>query len=302
MESAGEENIIAPFVVKSYQMVNDPATDNLITWGRANNSFIVVDPLDFSQRLLPVFFKHNNFSSFIRQLNTYGFRKVDPDRWEFANEWFLRGQTQLLKKIVRKKHSKNGMYSIHSKIEDEDDEDLLMEISRLKQEQKELDLEVEGMNKRLEATERRPQQMMAFLVKVVEDPEIISRMMMDKERARRVTDKKRRLLISSSSSPSSSEEESAKVGTISSPDGNFDCQTSPETMSPAWLLSQRQSIGGRTTQGVAGFGGFSTVAPSVNGGVEGGGSGGDVSCFGGAVTWGEPSPPPYPFSLLGGGF
>lgn len=246
---------------------------------------------------------------------------MDPDRWEFANEWFLRGQTQLLKNIVRKKHSKNGMYSIHSKIEDEDDEDLLMEIERLKQEQKELDLEVEGMNKRLEATERGPQQMMAFLYKVVEDPEIISRMMMDKERTRRVTDKKRRLMISSSSSPSSSErvmtstsvkseeEESATVGTISSsissPEGNFDCQTSPETMLPAWLISQRQSIGGRTgvlTQGVPGFGGFSTVAPSVNGGGGGGGSGGDVSCFGGAVAWGEPSPPPYPFSLLEGGF
>jgi heat shock transcription factor len=92
---------------------------------------------------------------------------------------------------------------VNIKGEDFDDEDIIMEIARLKQEQKALEQELEAMNKRLEATERRPQQMMAFIYKVVEDPDLLPRMILEKERTRQIKDKKQRLMISSSAtSPS----------------------------------------------------------------------------------------------------
>lgn len=239
---------------------------------------------------------------------------MDPDRWEFANEWFLRGQTQILKNIARKRHNKSGLFSLN-KFDDEEDEDLLTEIARLKQEQKELDLEVEGMTKRLEATERRPQQMMAFLYKVVEDPEIISRMMLDKDRTRRVGEKKRRLNLvtvssSSTSSHSSSEmmattslkseeeEERATVGSISSSEGNFDGMSpSSETMLPAWLIGQRRQLMVMETQPMVAQGGYNGGYSVVSPPVDGGGGGDDMSFFAGTS-----SPLPYPFSLLGGEF
>lgn len=61
----------APFLLKTYDMINDSSTDNIVSWTEANNSFVVWDPPEFARTLLPTYFKHNNFSSFIRQLNTY---------------------------------------------------------------------------------------------------------------------------------------------------------------------------------------------------------------------------------------
>ncbi|KAG0475156.1 hypothetical protein HPP92_014842 [Vanilla planifolia] len=93
----------APFLTKTYQLVDDPSTDHVVSWGEDNTTFVVWRPPEFSRDLLPKYFKHSNFSSFVRQLNTYGFRKMVADRWEFANEFFKRGEKQLLSEIHRRK-------------------------------------------------------------------------------------------------------------------------------------------------------------------------------------------------------
>ncbi|KAG8363125.1 hypothetical protein BUALT_BualtUnG0001900 [Buddleja alternifolia] len=99
-----EKSVVpAPFLTKTYELVDDPSTDHIVSWGQDDATFVVWRPSEFARHLLPNYFKHNNFSSFIRQLNTYGFRKIVADRWEFANEFFKKGEKHLLCEVHRRK-------------------------------------------------------------------------------------------------------------------------------------------------------------------------------------------------------
>ncbi|OEL33529.1 Heat stress transcription factor C-1b [Dichanthelium oligosanthes] len=170
---------IAPFVAKTFHMVSDPATDAVVRWGGAGNTFLVLDPAAFSDYLLPSYFKHRNFASFVRQLNTYGFRKVDSDRWEFAHESFLRGQAHLLPLIVRKKKKSGGGRELFE--EGEEVRGTIRDVRRLQEEQRGMEEELRAMDRRLRAAESRPCQMMAFLAKLADDPRVVLRAMLAKE-------------------------------------------------------------------------------------------------------------------------
>lgn len=65
-----------PFLVKLWAMLDDPENTSAIEWDATGDNFEVKDPSRMSRDVLPKHFRHNNFSSFQRQLNYFGFRKT----------------------------------------------------------------------------------------------------------------------------------------------------------------------------------------------------------------------------------
>ena len=97
---------MAPFLTKLFQIVSAPTTDHCITWTAKGDSFVISDPDTFARDILPTYFKHNNIRSFIRQLNTYGFRKrtnisSTDEHLEFFHTKFRRDDPQGLTQIKR---------------------------------------------------------------------------------------------------------------------------------------------------------------------------------------------------------
>ncbi|XP_055813218.1 heat stress transcription factor A-6b-like isoform X2 [Solanum dulcamara] len=202
-----------PFLTKTYEMVDDSSIDHVVSWNRGGQSFVVWDPHAFSTTLLPRFFKHNNFSSFVRQLNTYGFRKIDPERWEFANEAFLKGNKYLLRNIKRRKTPNSQPLppteqAIGSCVELErfgfdgevdrlkrEKKILMMELVKLRQNQQNTRAYLRSLELRLQRTEKKQQQMMNFLARAMQNPEFIQQLIQQKGKRKEIEEditKKRR--------------------------------------------------------------------------------------------------------------
>ncbi|XP_025634986.1 heat stress transcription factor A-3-like isoform X2 [Arachis hypogaea] len=203
-------NPVPPFLSKTFDLVDDPSLDPIISWGSTGASFVVWDPMEFSRLVLPRNFKHNNFSSFVRQLNTYGFRKIDTDKWEFFNEAFQRGKKHLLKNIQRRRSTQSQQVGSHIgtsidagrpglEVEIEllrkERSMLMQEVVDLQQQQRRTVHHAGEVNQRLESAEQRQKQMVSFLAKLFQNPAFLARLRDKKEQRQIESPKARRKFI-----------------------------------------------------------------------------------------------------------
>nr|CAB3493266.1 unnamed protein product [Digitaria exilis] len=130
-----------------------------------------------------------------------GFRKVDPDRWEFANEGFLRGQRDLLKTIRRRRPPSSpsaqqgqaqvtapaaclevGQFGREGEVDrlQRDKGILLAEVVKLRQEQQATRAQMQAMEERITTADQKQQQMTVFLARAMKNPGFL-RMLVDRQ-------------------------------------------------------------------------------------------------------------------------
>ena len=102
---------IPHFLTKLYQILENPEYEHIIQWNDNGTSFLIKNISVFSQKVLPLYFKHNNYASFIRQLNIYDFHKIRTrdNAQLYGHSLFQKNNEEQLNLIKRK------TYSFHKK-------------------------------------------------------------------------------------------------------------------------------------------------------------------------------------------
>uniref|UniRef100_A0ACD5TUL0 Uncharacterized protein n=1 Tax=Avena sativa TaxID=4498 RepID=A0ACD5TUL0_AVESA len=138
--------------------------------------------------------------------NLQGFRKIDPDRWEFANEGFLRGQRHLLRMIKRRRPLpylppsqqqqalgsclEVGQFGLDEEIEmlKRDKNVLLAEVVKLRQEQQSTRADMRAMEERLHLVEQKQLQVMGFLARAIQNPDFFLQLIQQKDKLKDLED------------------------------------------------------------------------------------------------------------------
>lgn len=169
---------IPPFVTKTYDMVEDPNTNSIICWSPSGTSFIIWDHNRFSFEILPKYFRHTNMSSFVYQLNNYGFKKIGLQKWEYGHYWFQAGKKHLLANIKRRGknvnvqkdfHQEMHFYGVEEEIRSQRDinDTLVSEIEKLKQKQDDMVNGIAYLKEYLEKSEAESRKSLCLLAKAV---------------------------------------------------------------------------------------------------------------------------------------
>lgn len=91
------------FPVKLHALLDSNHHEDVISWQPSGRSFIIHNPKEFVESVMPKYFRQTQLRSFQRQLNLYGFHRISEgfDIGGYYHENFLRGAPDLCKGMKR---------------------------------------------------------------------------------------------------------------------------------------------------------------------------------------------------------
>jgi len=129
------KNTVSTFISKTFEILEDNQFPDIVDWNLDGTAIVIKNPLEFSQKVLNQYFKHRNLTSFVRQLNMYGFHKQRTLKIEhiYSHELFQRNKKHLLDQIKRKIHDQINIEPVDS-IDEPESVDPNQDIGSLMQE------------------------------------------------------------------------------------------------------------------------------------------------------------------------
>ena len=99
------------FLLKLYEILNNNKYSKIIHWSQNGSYIVITNIYAMSQKILPIYFNHQNYSSFVRQLNMYDFHKIrtntNNNEQYFINDSFNKSKTLKEIKSIKRKAKSN---------------------------------------------------------------------------------------------------------------------------------------------------------------------------------------------------
>jgi heat shock transcription factor 1 len=76
------------FLLKLYEILSKDEYSKIIHWSQNGTYIIITNIHTLSKKILPIYFNHQNYSSFVRQLNMYNFHKIRTEQ-EVQEQYFI---------------------------------------------------------------------------------------------------------------------------------------------------------------------------------------------------------------------
>jgi hypothetical protein len=101
--SSSSSNKELNFPAKLHAILSIPEYQDIVSWFPHGRSFRILRLQEFEERILPKYFRHGRYPSFTRQLNGWGFHRVNegPEYNSHYHELFVRGRPDFALQMKR---------------------------------------------------------------------------------------------------------------------------------------------------------------------------------------------------------